>query len=104
MMWGIAIWAFAHILVAPNARTGITAGSMAVLALLGAHLQDRKKSALLGQAWNGWRSRTTFSPRLRRLGEIGFGTWALAILVWLVLTWAHIPLTWTPAGIWRWVG
>jgi uncharacterized membrane protein len=103
MMWAIAIWAFAHILVAPNARTTITAGSMAVLALLGSHLQDRKKAALLGQAWKGWRSRTTFSPRLRRLGEIGFSTWALAVLFWLLLTWAHIPLTWAPAGVWRWV-
>lgn len=104
MMWGIALWAFAHILVAPNARTTITAGSMAVLALLGAHLQDRKKAVLLGQAWNGWKSRTNFAPRWRRLGEIGFGAWALAILAWLVLTWAHIPLAWVPAGIWRWVG
>lgn len=104
MLWAVAIWAFAHILIAPNARTTITAGSMAILALLGAYLQDRKKSALLGQAWNGWRSRTTFSPRLRRLGEIGFGTWGLAILVWLAVTWAHIPLAWMPAGVWRWIG
>lgn len=104
MMWAIAIWALAHVLVAPNARTTITAGSMAVLALLGSHLQDRKKSALLGQAWNGWRSRTTFSPRWRHLTAIGFGTWLSAVAIWLVLTWAHIPLTWSPAGIWRWVG
>lgn len=104
MMWGIAIWAFAHILVAPTARTLITAGSMALLALLGAHLQDRKKEVLLGQAWNGWESRTTFSPRLRYLGALGFGTWALAVVAWLILTWAHVPLAWVPAGIWRWVG
>lgn len=104
MMWGIAIWAFAHILVAPTARTVITAGSMAVLALLGSHLQDRKKETLLGQAWNGWESRTTFSPRLRHLGALGFTTWTLAVLTWLLITWAHIPLAWVPAGIWLWVG
>jgi uncharacterized membrane protein len=104
MMWGIAIWAFAHILVAPNARTTITAGSMAVLALLGSYLQDRKKEVLLGQAWNGWESRTTFSPRLRHLGALGFATWTLAVVAWLLITWAHIPLVWVPAGIWRWLG
>lgn len=104
MMWGIAIWAFAHILVAPTARTLITAGGMAVLALLGSYLQDRKKEALLGQAWNGWESRTTFSPRLRHLGALGFTTWAMAVAAWLAVTWAHIPLAWVPAGIWRWMG
>ena len=104
MMWGIAIWAVAHILVAPTARTILTAGSMAVLALVGSYLQDRKKEVLLGQAWNGWESRTTFAPRLRHLGALGFRTWALAVIVWLLATWAHIPLAWVPAGIWRWVG
>jgi hypothetical protein len=82
----------------------VTAGSMAVLALLGAHFQDRKKEILLGQAWKGWESRTTFSPRLRHLGALGFITWALAVAMWMLATWAHIPLAWVPAGIWRWVG
>lgn len=104
MMWGVAIWALAHVLVSPNARTTITAVSMAILALVGSFLQDGKKEALLGQAWNGWESRTTFAPRWSRLGAIGLGTWVAAIAAWLVLTWAHIPLASVPAGIWWWVG
>lgn len=104
MMWGIAIWAFAHILISPTPRTLVTAGSMAVLALLGSYLQDRKKEVLLGQAWRGWESRTTFSPRLRHLSALGFTTWIVAIVAWLAVTWAHIPLAWVPAGVWRWLG
>lgn len=103
MMWGIALWAFAHVLVSPNARTTITAMSMAILALVGSFLQDRKKEDLLGQAWNGWESRTTFSPRWRQIGEAGLGTWVTAIVLWLLLTWAHSPLASIPAGIWRWI-
>lgn len=104
MMWGVALWALAHVMVAPNARTTITATSMAVLALLGSYLQDRKKEDLLGQDWNGWESRTNFAPRWRRIGEAGFGTWAVAIVAWLILTWAHIPLASIPAGVWLWIG
>ena len=104
MMWGIAIWALAHVLVVPNARTAITATSMAILALLGSYLQDRKKEDLLGQDWNGWESRTNFAPRLRRIGQAGLGTWTVAMVAWLLLTWAHIPLAAIPAGIWLWIG
>lgn len=103
MMWGIAIWALAHVLVSPNARTTITATSMAILALFGSYLQDRKKEALLGQAWNGWESRTSFAPRWRYIGAVGLSTWLVAAAAWLVLTWAHIPLASIPAGIWRWI-
>jgi hypothetical protein len=38
-----------------------------------------------------------------RLG--GFGPHALlgGLLVWLIATWAHLPLAGWAAGIWRWV-
>ncbi len=41
MMWGFALWAVAHILVAPTGRTLVLAGAILFLALVGAHLQDR---------------------------------------------------------------
>ena len=103
-MWGVAIWAFSHLLVSPSPRTLVTAGAMGVLALLGAHLQDRKKEALMGAAWQGWESRTSYWPRWGRLGAIGWGVWLSAVIGWLAITWAHIWLGGIPAGIWRWVG
>ena len=103
LMWGFAIWALAHILVSPNPRTLVTAGSMAFLALVGAHLQDRKKERIAGAAWRDWEARTSFAPRLSRLGAIGGVNWIVALALWLLLTWAHGPAGVPPAGIWRWI-
>lgn len=104
MMWGVAIWALAHVIAWPSPRTLVTAMAMAVLALLGAHLQDGKKEALLGDAWKGWQAQTSFLPRFHRLGSIGIGSWAAAIVLWLAFTWAHGWLGVPAAGPWRWIG
>jgi len=101
MMWGIAIWAVAHILVMPVPRTLITAGSMAFLALVGAHLQDRKKRALLGDAWQDWESRTSFWPRFQHILAIKGRLWLLALILWLALTRLHNWLGTAPVGSWH---
>lgn len=103
MMWGFALWAIAHVLAMPSARTLLTAGSMGLLALLGARLQDFKKRLLLGDAWRAWEARTSYWPRLHRLGAIGAGIWLLALVAWLGVTWLHLPLAGIPAGAWRWL-
>jgi uncharacterized membrane protein len=103
MMWGFAIWAAAHILVMPNARTTLTAFAMGWLALAGAHLQDRKKRALIGRAWRDWEARTSFAPRLSGLAALGAVNWLAAIALWLVATWLHIWLAGITAGPWRWL-
>lgn len=104
MMWGFALWAFAHILVAPTGRTLVLAGAIAFLALVGAHLQDRKKETLMGQGWRTWESKTSYWPRLGALPGIGLGLWIVTIVLWLAVTWTHIGLAYVPAGVWRWVG
>jgi uncharacterized membrane protein len=104
MMWGFALWALAHILIAPTGRTLVLAGSIAVLALVGAALQDRKKRQLIGGGWYGWESQTSYWPNFARLGSAGWKLWLGALIAWLVLTWAHIPLAYVPAGPWRWAG
>ncbi|QGN55365.1 NnrU family protein [Novosphingobium sp. Gsoil 351] len=103
MMWGFALWALSHILVAPTARTVVLAGAIGFLALVGAHLQDRKKQALMGESWRAWESKTSYWPRLGALPGIGIGLWAVTIALWLAITWAHIWLAYVPAGLWRWV-
>ena len=104
MMWGFAIWAVSHVLVAPTGRTLVLAGAIAFLALVGAHLQDRKKQALMGDGWRAWEAKTSYWPRLGALPGIGLGLWAITLALWLAVTWAHIGLAYVPAGIWRWVG
>jgi uncharacterized membrane protein len=103
MMWGFALWAVAHILVMPTPRSLILAGAILILALLGAHLQDRKKETLLGMAWKGWEARTSYWPRWSRLPGAGWRLWAAALVLWLAVTWLHQPGNGVAAGIWRWL-
>jgi uncharacterized membrane protein len=102
MMWGFALWAAAHIALWWSTRTLILAGTILFLALVGAHLQDRKKEALLGDHWSGWKARTSYWPRWGRLAEAGLVLWLVTTALWLAITWAHIHAAGVPAGIWRW--
>ncbi len=102
MMWAFALWALSHIALFWSVRTLITASAMGFLALVGAHLQDRKKRALLGEAWVMWESKTSYWPRLGRLFSVGWLWWVIGIALWLLLSWIHIPIGAIPAGIWRW--
>ncbi len=102
MMWGFALWALAHLLLGWSWRTTIVALAVGVLALVGAHLQDRKKEALLGEAWAGWEAKTSYWPRWQHLFTAGWLLWAVTLALWLVATWSHIHAAGVPAGIWRW--
>lgn len=110
MMWAFALWGAAHILVYPDPSNIVVALAIILLALAGAALQDRKKEALQPDFWRGWEARTSYWPFAAiaagraRLG--GFGMYALAggLVVWLIATWAHIPLSGWRAGIWYWLG
>ena len=104
MMWGFALWAVAHLIAAPTARTMVVALAILVLALVGSHMQDRKKRGQMGAAWSLWVSRTSFWPRWVRLPSIGIGPWLVGIALWLAFSWLHVPLGGIPAGIWRWLG
>ena len=109
MLWAFAIWGVVHILVYPVTKNIIVALAIIVLSLVGAALQDRKKRALDPQGWAAWESRTGYWPFAAiargRAHFGGFGMHALGggIVVWLLATWAHIPLAGWPAGIWRWL-
>jgi uncharacterized membrane protein len=110
MMWGFAIWGLVHILVFPDPANIVLAGAIIILALVGAHLQDRKKEALQPEFWREWERRTSYWPFLAiaqhraRIGKIGMHALGGGVTVWLVATWAHLPLAGWPAGIWRWIG
>jgi len=110
MMWSFALWGLAHILVYPLSKNVVLCLAIVVLALVGSALQDRKRARLDPTGWQSWQSRTSFLPfsaiATGRARFTGLGMHALAggLVVWLVATWAHIPLAGWPAGIWRWIG
>ena len=103
MMWAIGLWALAHLIAAPTARTLVVASAMGFLALVGAHLQDRKKEALMGEAWTGWEARTSYWPKLGKLFSVGWLWWLIGLALWLAFTFAHIHPSGWAAGVWRWV-
>lgn len=104
MMWGFALWAISHIALWWSVRTLIVAGAVLFLALVGAHMQDRKKRALMGEAWSAWEARTTYWPRWTALPRAGWLLWLVALALWLVITWSHIHAAGVPAGLWLWIG
>ncbi len=104
MMWSFALWAVAHILLFWSLRTLVVALAILILALVGSHLQDRKKQALLGDAWKGWEAQTSYWPRWSKLLSVNRRLWLVAIILWLIATYGHIHAAYVPAGIWRWIG
>ena len=102
MMWSIALWAATHVLLSPTPRQIILAGAIGLLALLGAHLQDRKKESQLGDAWAGWEARTSYWPRFAGLARAGTVAWIGGIVIWLAATYGHIHANGIAAGLWRW--
>ncbi len=109
MMWGFALWGLVHILVFPDPSNIVLASAIIILALVGAHLQDRKKERLQPDFWREWERRTSYWPFAAlasgraRIGRIGMHALAGGTVVWLAATWAHLPIAGWPAGIWRWI-
>lgn len=106
MMWGFALWGVVHILVFPTRANIVLSGAIIVLALVGAHLQDRKKARLQPDFWPAWQAKTSYWPFAGpgRIGGFRGHDIAGGVVLWLAATWAHIPLTGWDAGIWRWIG
>ncbi len=102
MMWGIALWGVAHILVAPRIDNFIFAGSLVFLALVGSKAQEIKKRKLMGAEWDGWLGRTHFAIHPVALFQVGIGPWIAGIILWAVATWAHPYWNVAGAGLFRW--
>ena len=99
MMFAIAIWSIVHMLLIPTPRNMVSCVPIALLALVGASLQDGKLTALTGREWRQWADRTPFWPDLRRIGAIGW-PWVIALLPWLLATWVETRAAAVPTGLW----
>lgn len=103
MMWGIGLWAISHLVLFWSTRTMITALAMGVLALVGAHMQDRKKEVLMGDAWGQWESKTSYWPRWDRLFSVGPVPLVAGTALFVGASWVHLWRAGIPAGIFRWL-
>lgn len=103
MMWGFSLWAIGHIIVNPTVPSFIISAMIIGTALIGAAGQDKKKAALMGEAWDDWSSRTSFWPYGK--GFNAFGTFALVggTILFLGLSFAHQWLVGAKAGIFLWL-
>ena len=100
MMWGFALWAGVHLMLLAMPKALVFDGAVIVLALVGATMQDRKKSALMGEAWHEWTAQTAFIPFTRGIANPGAVALIGGTFLFLIATWVH-PM---PVGFWRWIG
>ncbi|WP_029625075.1 NnrU family protein [Sphingomonas sp. PAMC 26605] len=109
MLWAFALWGLCHIAVYPIAANIVVATAIIILSLVGAALQDRKKEALQPELWRDWERKTSYWPFVaiaqRRAAFGGFRPHDIAggVVIWLVATWAHLPIAGVAAGVWHWV-
>jgi uncharacterized membrane protein len=97
-LWGVGLWALAHMVPNGDAAALILFGSLAALALLGSVLIDRKMAGRLGPPWANYAARTSNLPFAAILAgrqtlawrEIGWWRPALALLLYVVFLHLHL--------------
>ncbi|MDB5482744.1 MAG: hypothetical protein JWO83_3797 [Caulobacteraceae bacterium] len=96
-LWGVAIWAFGHLLVNGDAAALVLFGSLLALALFGTVSIDGKRKRALGEQWDAFAAQTSNIPfaailsgrQKLNIGEIGWWRLALAVVVYAALLFAH---------------
>jgi len=95
-LWGVALWALAHLLVNGDLASALLFGTFFVLALLGPSLIDRRKQAL-GASWQRFAASTSSVPfaaiasgrNTLELGELGAWRVALGLGLFAVFLAVH---------------
>lgn len=96
-LWGVAIWAFGHLVVNGDRASLILFGSLLLLALFGTASIDAKRRRALGPAYDTFTAQTSNVPfaailsgrQKLSLGEIGWQRIVIAVAIWAVLVLAH---------------
>jgi uncharacterized membrane protein len=97
VMWGIALWASAHILARGDVASVVFFGCFLLLALSGTVLIDRRKQAALGAEWERFAAVTSNAPfaaiaasRNRfDAAEIGWGRFLSGLVLYGLVLWLH---------------
>jgi uncharacterized membrane protein len=104
-LWGVAIWAFGHLLVNGDRASIVLFGALLILAISGTSSIDAKRRRKLGDKWDAYAAQTSNVPfaailagrQKLNLGEIGIAPFLTAIAVWAALLFAHPFLFGVPA-------
>jgi uncharacterized membrane protein len=97
LMWGIALWAVAHILARGDAAATLFFGTFLVLALSGTAMSDRRKARALGEHWQRFAATTSHVPfaaivagrNTFKPAEIGWGKPGVGIALYVALIFFH---------------
>jgi len=94
-MWGVGLWAVSHAAINGDARTVMLTAGMAILALVGAALQDAKLEHRLGATWRDFEARTSFVPLgamlagKARLADVGLKPLIAGLILYALLAGGH---------------
>ncbi|MCB1971585.1 MAG: NnrU family protein [Geminicoccaceae bacterium] len=97
VMWGVGLWAIAHVLANPDLASLIFFGSLGLLAFAGCHSLDSRLGRNPPPGWGVFVQRTSFVPfaaivdgRQKFVGsEIGWWRVALALALYVLLLVLH---------------
>ncbi|MCG6875396.1 MAG: NnrU family protein [Betaproteobacteria bacterium] len=104
-LWGVALWAVAHLAANGDAASAMLFGGMLILSLGGMAAIDHKRALRLGDAWQAFSGRTSLVPfAAAAAGRVkvdwkGIGWWrlGLGVVVYLILLLSHRWLFGVPA-------
>lgn len=96
-LWGVAVWALAHLLANGDAPSVILFGALLALALSGGASIDAKRGKALGPKYAAFVAQTSNIPfaailagkQKLSLGEIGWWRLLLAVVIYAALLWGH---------------
>ena len=97
VMWGIGLWALLHLLNRTDPAGLVFFGALALLSIGGAKLQELRKRAELGRAWQDFEAHTSFVPLAAilqgraALGLADISLWRLAggVVLWAIVLALH---------------
>ena len=105
-LWGVALWAFGHLLVNGDVASVLLFGTLLLLALAGTAAIDAKRRRRYGEQWQQFARRTSDVPFAAiaagrnslapALAEIGLMRIAIAVVVYVLLFVLHGPVIGAP--------
>ena len=96
-LWGVALWAVAHLAANGDAASAMLFGGMLLLSLGGMLAIDQRRALRLGDAWRAFAAKTSLVPfAAAAAGRVkvdwkGIGWWrpVLGIAVYIILLFSH---------------
>jgi uncharacterized membrane protein len=107
-LWGVAAWAFGHLVLNGDAASLVFFGTFLFLALIGPPLIDAKRKATFGARWDRFAAVTSSVPfgaiiqgrNSFKLEELGWWRIALGLVLYAVFLYFHVRLFGTsPYGV-----